>query len=158
MKINFKRLILSLILPQCAGLVGSFWTAPAIESWYSTLTKPSFSPPNYIFAPVWIILYLMMSLSIYLIWQKLDKQPKRIKPLMTLFWIHLIINGLWSIVFFGGQNIQSALIVIGVLWFMIAILIVRFWKISKNASFLLVPYFLWVSFASALNYALWILN
>ncbi|MFH0846393.1 MAG: TspO/MBR family protein [Patescibacteria group bacterium] len=158
MKINFKKLLLSLILPQCAGLVGSFWTAPAIDSWYATLIKPSFSPPNYLFAPVWIILYLMMGLSIYLIWQKLDKNPKKIKPLMVLFWIHLVINGLWSLVFFGGQSIQSALIVIAVLWFMIVVMVVRFWKISKIASLLLIPYLLWVFFASVLNYALWILN
>jgi len=74
---NFKRLFISLLLPQLTGLIGSFWTAPAITIWYATLIKPSFSPPNWIFAPVWITLYLMMGISIYLIWQKIDLKPKK---------------------------------------------------------------------------------
>lgn len=158
MKFSFKKLSISLILPQCAGLVGSFWTAPAINEWYSTLNKPFFSPPNEIFAPVWISLYLMMGISIYLIWQKIDFKPRKVKFAMILFWVHLILNGLWSIIFFGAQNTLAALIILIFLWLMILILILSFWKISKSASLLLIPYFLWVTFAGVLDYFLWALN
>ncbi len=155
---NFKRLFISLLLPQLTGLIGSFWTAPAITIWYATLIKPSFSPPNWIFAPVWITLYLMMGISIYLIWQKIDLKPKKTKSIMLIFWIHLILNGLWSMIFFGAHNIQLAFYNIILIWILILFLIIRFWKLSKPASLLLIPYFLWVSFASILNYSLLILN
>lgn len=155
---NIKKLFISLLLPQLTGLVGSFWTAPAITIWYATLIKPSFSPPNSIFAPVWITLYLMIGISLYLIWQKINLKPRKVKLALKIFWIHLILNGLWSIIFFGGHNILLGLYNIIALWLLILILIILFWKISKPASLLLVPYFLWVSFATILNYSLLILN
>ncbi len=155
---NFKRLSISLLLPLLTGLVGSFWTAPAITLWYATLIKPSFSPPNSIFAPVWIILYLMIGISLYLVWQKINLKPRKVKLALKIFWVHLILNGLWSIIFFGGHNILWGLYTIIALWLLILILIILFWKISKPASLLLVPYFLWISFATLLNYSLLILN
>ncbi|MBU1046803.1 tryptophan-rich sensory protein [Patescibacteria group bacterium] len=158
MKFDFKKLFISLLLPQLTGLVGSFWTAPAITLWYGTLNKPSFSPPNSIFAPVWITLYLMIGLSLYLVWQKIDLKPRKVKLALKIFWVHLILNGLWSIIFFGGNNILWGLYTIIALWLLILTLIIIFWKISKPASLLLVPYFLWVSFATILNYSLLILN
>ena len=100
---NYKRLIISLALPQLAGLVGSFFTAPVISTWYAELQKPSFSPPNWIFGPVWFLLYILIGISIYLIWQK-SAENKKTGAAMRLFWIHLFFNAIWSIIFFGLQN------------------------------------------------------
>ncbi|MFH1325934.1 MAG: TspO/MBR family protein [Candidatus Falkowbacteria bacterium] len=154
---NYKRLIISLILPQLAGLVGSLFTTPAIPTWYAGLAKPEFSPPNWIFGPVWFLLYILMGVSIYLIWQKIEKN-KKAKQAMLLFWIHLFFNAVWSIIFFGLQNPGLAFVNIIIIWLLIIILMIKFWKISKLAAYLLIPYLLWVSFASALNYFIWYLN
>ena len=154
---NYKRLIISLALPQLAGLVGSFFTSPAIPTWYASLERPSFSPPNWVFGPVWVTLYLLMGISIYLIWNKLESN-KKAKNFFWLFWIHLVFNATWSIAFFGLQNPGLALINIAVIWVLIVALVIGFWKIDKRASYLLLPYFLWVSFASVLNYFIWVLN
>ncbi|TRZ78178.1 tryptophan-rich sensory protein [bacterium] len=153
---KYKRLAISLAIPQLAGLAGSFFTAPAIQSWYVTLQKPSFSPPNWIFGPAWITLYLIMGVSIYLIWDKLDEQNAR--GVFRLFWIHLFFNATWSMIFFGLHNPMLAFINIAIIWIFIIVLIFKFWKINKWASYLLVPYFFWVSFASVLNYFIWYLN
>jgi len=153
---KYKRLAISLAIPQLAGLAGSFFTAPAIQSWYATLQKSSFSPPNWLFGPVWITLYLMMGVSIYLIWNKLDEQNAR--GVFWLFWIHLFFNATWSMIFFGLHNPMLAFINIAIIWIFIIVLIFKFWKINKWASYLLVPYFFWVSFASVLNYFIWYLN
>ncbi|MFC1748796.1 TspO/MBR family protein [Pseudomonadota bacterium] len=154
---NYKRLIPSLILPQLAGAFGSFFTISAIQSWYVTLEKPSFSPPNWLFGPVWITLYLLMGISVYLIWQKVDKDKEALSA-MILFWIHLVFNATWSLSFFGLQNPQLGFANIMIIWLLIIILMVKFWKINRWSTYLLIPYFLWVSFASILNYSLWALN
>ena len=148
---NYKRLIISLALPQLAGIIGSFFTISAIPVWYATLEKPSFSPPNWIFGPVWILLYILMGISIYLIWQK-DRSSTR------LFWIHLFFNAIWSIIFFGFQNPGLAFINIIIIWLLIVILMIKFWRINQWSTYLLIPYLLWVSFASILNYFIWYLN
>jgi len=153
---KYKRLAISLAIPQLAGLAGSFFTAPAIQNWYVNLQRPSFSPPNWLFGPVWITLYLMMGVSIYLIWNKLDEQNAR--GVFWLFWIHLFFNATWSMIFFGLHNPMLAFINIAIIWIFIIVLIFKFWKINKWASYLLVPYFFWVSFASVLNYFIWYLN
>ncbi len=154
---NYKRLIISLALPQLAGIIGSFFTVSAIPSWYATLQKPSFSPPNWIFGPAWVMLYILMGISVYLVWQKI-KENKTVKGSLWLFWIHLFFNATWSIIFFGLQNPGLALINIVIIWLLIIALIIKFWKISKWATYLLIPYLLWVSFASVLNYFIWYLN
>lgn len=148
---NYKKLIISLALPQIAGIIGSLFTSPAISTWYANLQRPSFSPPNWIFGPVWILLYFLMGLSVYLIWEKNQKAT-------WLFWIHLIFNATWSIIFFGLQNPGLAFINIIIIWILIIALIIKFYKINKLSSYLLVPYLLWVSFASILNYFIWYLN
>ena len=149
---NYKRLIVSLVFPQIAGIVGSVFTISAIPTWYATLQKPSFSPPNWIFGPVWILLYILMGISIYLIWQKEKKET------FWFFWIHLAFNALWSIIFFGLKEPGLAFINIIIILFMIIILMIKFYKINKWASYLLIPYFLWVSFASLLNFFIFYLN
>lgn len=160
---NYKKLIISLILPQLAGVIGSLFTVSAIPLWYATLHKPSFSPPNWIFGPTWILLYILMGISVYLIWKALetttDEDKKHYtKTSLWFFWIHLGFNALWSIVFFGLQNPALAFINIIIIWVMILILILRFWKINRWSAYLLIPYLLWVTFASALNFAIWFLN
>ena len=150
-------LITSLILPNLAGFIGAFFTTPAIPGWYAQLTKPSFNPPSWIFGPVWTTLYIMMGVSLYLIWSKGYKKQS-IKLAINLFFVHLALNSLWSIAFFGLKNLALALLVITVLWLMIVFLIKLFWEINKKASYLLFPYLAWVSFASLLNFSIWRLN
>lgn len=130
--------------------MGSFFTISAIPSWYATLSKPFFSPPNWIFGPVWTILYILMGVSLYLVWLK--------KKVPTVFWVQLILNAVWSIIFFGIKNPALALVDIAAFWIAIVLTIKTFYKINKVAGNLLIPYLLWVSFAAFLNYNIWILN
>lgn len=156
-KINWINLILAIGVCQLAGFIGSIATVSSISSWYLLLTKPFFSPPNWIFGPVWITLYTLMGINLYLVWQKgINKKP--VKYAVLLFVFHLLINSLWSIVFFGFKNIILALFVIILLWLLIIKIILVFSKIEKKAALLLVPYLIWVSFATILNASLWILN
>lgn len=154
---NFPRLIISLLAPLAAGFIGSFFTASSITSWYAGLEKPSFNPPNFIFGPVWTTLYILMGVSVYLVWQSQTKTSST-RNVRWLFWVHLVLNASWSLVFFGLENPLAALFVIIALWGMIVLLIIQFWRISKLASLLLVPYLCWVSFATVLNFAIWQLN
>lgn len=151
-KYSLKKIILSFILCQGAGILGAFFTTPAIPSWYATLNKPSFSPPNWLFGPAWLTLYTLMGISFAIIWQK------RNRPAIQLFLIHLFFNAIWSILFFELRNPLLGLVDIIILWGLIVLMIVRFYKISKASSFLLLPYLLWVSFATCLNFFIWRLN
>lgn len=150
-------LIVSIAIPQLVGFIGSIVTIPAISSWYKTLNKPIFNPPNSLFGPVWTILFLLMGISLYLIWTK-GLKSKKVKEGMNVFMIQLGLNLLWSIVFFGFHSPFLALIDIVVLWVLILITILKFSKISKPAAYLLIPYLLWVSFAAILNFSILILN
>ena len=152
-----KLLQLTASISVCllAGAVGSAFTIRSIPTWYAGLNKPFFSPPNWLFGPVWTILYLMMGVSLFLVFVK--EKEKFTKP-VKMFLLHLIINSLWSIVFFGMRSPGLAYFVIIILWLMIFYLIKVFDKIDERASILLYPYFAWVSFASFLNLAVWYLN
>lgn len=154
---NWKKLVIAIIICQLAGVIGSFFTAPAIGSWYVFLQKPSFSPPNWIFAPVWTTLYTLMGISLYLVWKK-GLEKREIKSAFVLFIIHLFLNSLWSILFFGVKNIQLAFFEIVILLVLVFYIITRFYRIDKKAAYLLIPYFLWISFATFLNYSLMLLN
>ncbi|MBI2019196.1 tryptophan-rich sensory protein [Candidatus Daviesbacteria bacterium] len=161
--VNIFKLVASIALCQSAGIIGSFFTVSSISNWYNLLNQPSFRPPNFLFGPVWITLYTLMGISFYLIWIKLgdkkySKKAKLIKLSLVIFLIHLFFNATWSIVFFGLHNIFLALINILVIWVFIVILISKFWSLDKRASVLLIPYLAWVSFATILNYSIWILN
>jgi translocator protein len=151
-KINWKHLIIAIIICQLAGIVGSLFTFEAIPTWYSTLAKPDFTPPSWVFGPAWISLYTLMGGAIYLIWQKKDAIAIR------LFSIQLALNALWSISFFGLKNPLLGLINIIILWIVLVATIIRFYKIDKNAAYLLIPYLLWSSFATILNLAIVLLN
>jgi benzodiazapine receptor len=150
---NWPKLIFSIFLCQLAGLIGSVFTTPAISSWYTYLNKPNFNPPNWLFAPVWVSLYTLMGISLYLVWQKKNNQAA-----IKIFLAQLILNSLWSIIFFGLRQPFWAFIEIIFLWSLILLTIFRFQKISKIASLLLIPYLLWVSFASFLNFYIFKLN
>jgi len=147
-------LIVSIIICQGAGFIGSIFTTPKIGSWFAGLIKPSFNPPNWIFAPVWTSLFLLMGIALFLVIQG--------KPLpkfaLIAFVVQLILNILWSYLFFGLQNPMIAFMEIIILWLAILTTIYLFWPINKTAAYLLIPYIAWVSFASVLNFSLWRLN
>ena len=147
---DFPKLLFSIGLCLGAGIVGLFFTFSAIPTWYATLAKPSFSPPNWVFGPVWTTLYILMGISLYLVWLK--------KKVPTVFWIQLILNTAWSIIFFGMKNPTLALVDIVVLWVSIFLTIKAFSKINKLSGKLLYPYLVWVSFASILNLMIVLLN
>ena len=156
-EIDWKKLILSIILCQFTGIIGSIATIPAIPSWYASLIKPPFNPPSWIFGPVWTILYTIMGISLYLIWQK-GINKKQVKEAVKFFYLQLIFNSFWSIIFFGLKNPFAAFVEIIILLILIAFVIIKFYKINKIAAFLLVPYLIWSSFATLLTYNIWILN
>jgi benzodiazapine receptor len=154
---NIIKLIISIVICQLAGFIGSFATRSSVATWFRTLEKPSFNPPPQVFAPVWITLYVLMGISFFLIWKK-GTGNADIKYAMTIFIVQLVLNSLWSLVFFGLHSISGGMIVIIILWFLILTTIFSFYKISQPAAYLLIPYILWVSFASILNFAIWKLN
>ncbi|MFC1728524.1 TspO/MBR family protein [Nanoarchaeota archaeon] len=147
------KLIISIILPFLASAIGSLFTASSVSTWYVELNKPVFNPPSWVFGPVWTILYLLMGISLYLVWTN-----RYNKPAFIIFGVQLFLNMLWSILFFGLQNPLFAFIEIILLWIAILTTIIYFYKINKVSAYLLVPYILWVSFAAILNFALFILN
>jgi len=157
MKLNFPRLLVSIFMCQLAGIIGSIATYPSIPGWYASLDKPWFTPPNWVFGPVWITLFTLMGVSLYMVWDKgLKKEETR--TAIKVFGAQLSLNALWSILFFGLRNPLLAFIEILPLWISIAISMLLFYRISRPAGILLVPYLAWVSLASMLNYYMWILN
>jgi len=147
----------SILVCQGAGVLGSVFTAPAIPTWYADLKKPSFNPPDWVFAPVWTTLFLLMGISLYLVWSK-ETPGKSKKAAVAAFAIQLSLNSLWSFLFFGLHAPLFGLLEIVVLWFFILLTLLLFYRLSRPAAFLLLPYLLWVSFATVLNYALFALN
>ena len=148
-------LIASVFVCLAAGFIGSFFTTPYIPTWYESLNFPSFRPPNWLFGPVWTMLFILMGVSLYLV---LEKDIKKVKPQLAIFGVQLALNVLWSFLFFASQSPFYAFIEIITLWFAILFTIISFYKVSKKASMILIPYIAWVSFASILNYYVWILN
>lgn len=146
-----------ILLCELVGITGVFFTTPAIPTWYATLVKPAFSPPNWLFGPVWTTLYALMGIAVYRIW-RLGTKRKGVREALTWFFVNLTLNAIWSPIFFGAQQIAAAFVVISAIWVTIIILIVRYHKLDTVSAYLLVPYLLWVSFATVLNYNLWLLN
>lgn len=153
---DILKLAASIILCQLAGFLGSLFTTPAIPTWYATLKKPSFTPPNWIFSPVWISLFVLMGISLFLVWRR--QGHPRFKTALTFFFVQLILNIFWSVAFFGLRSPLLGLIDIVFLWIAILLTIQNFLKVSKIAGVLLLPYLLWVSFAVLLNFFLRVLN
>lgn len=150
-------ILIALIIPQLAGAFGTLFTASAIPAWYATLVRPDIAPPNSVFGPVWTTLYLLMGLASYLVFRK-GIEKKEVRVALGVYALQLVLNVLWSMVFFGLKDIGLALIVIALLWVGIVATMILFARVSKIAMLLLVPYLLWVSFATYLNYAFWTLN
>lgn len=146
-----------ILLCLVAGGLGGLITNPAIDSWYALLNKPSFSPPNWLFAPVWSILYILMGIALFLVIDSAKKKFSDKKSALRAFAAQLILNFLWTFFFFGLQLTWLAFAEIVILWIMILYTIAKFYTISRIAAFLLVPYILWVTFAVVLNFAVaWI--
>lgn len=179
-KNNFIKLLVSIIICEFAGVAGSVFTMPAIKGWYSSLNKPPFNPPSWVFGPVWTTLFLLMGISLYFVWKKnfTPKEPLKFskakiwnkwsKKFLTgewqkanviiIFITQLFLNILWSLIFFGMQNPGAAFFELLMLWFAILYTIVNFYRVFKPAAYLLIPYILWVSLAGYLNFSIWLLN
>lgn len=155
MRLDLPKLIASITLPLVIGFLGSAFTVSAITTWYTTLNKPFFSPPNFVFAPVWTTLYVLMGVSLYLLWTSKQKGKDKV---IKLFFIQLALNLIWSIIFFGLHNPQVAFVEIIALWIFIFLTIRQSYSVSKISAYLLYPYIVWVSFALLLNLFIVILN
>jgi len=151
------KLICSVAVCILIGFLGSFATRGSVTTWYADLSRPSFTPPDWTFGVVWPILYVMMGISAFLIWN-MGFDKTEVKVALGIFGLQLILNGLWTPIFFGLHLIGLALVEIIMMWAAILLTIISFWKVSKPAAFLLLPYILWVSFAIVLNASLYILN
>lgn len=177
---NAIKFIVSILICELAGFIGSIYTIPAINSWYSGLVKASFNPPNWIFGPVWTILFFLMGISLFLVWR--ENWAIKVKPseagqktwnpissklwygswreenVLIIFILQLALNVAWSVIFFGLKMPGLAFFELIALWFAIEYMIVNFYRVSKTAGLLQLPYILWVSFAGILNFFIWILN
>ncbi len=156
-KENVLKIIISITVPLLVGFVGSYFTSPAITGWYADLNKPEFNPPNWIFAPVWTVLYVFMGVAFFLVW-KIKEELRKNTLAVIFFGVQLFLNSTWSIVFFAMQSPGVALINIVLLWFALLATVVLFYKVDKRTVYFLVPYLLWVTFATYLNYQIFILN
>lgn len=154
---SFWKFIIAILICEGVGLLSAFLSQVANNSWFSSLIKPSWNPPTYLFGPVWTLLYLLMGIALWIIWKSDTQQPKRNIATST-FIIQLFLNFWWSILFFRFHSPLLALLDIIALLIAIVIMINHFAKISKLAAWLLIPYLLWVSFATVLNLTIWLLN
>ncbi|OCB75586.1 sensory protein TspO [Flavobacterium piscis] len=159
MKLNkITKIFVALIICLMVGYSASIVTRPSVETWYPTIIKPSFNPPNWIFMPVWTLLYILMAVAAGLVWDKIKEQNQEVKVALGFFLIQLTLNAIWSYIFFGLKNPMLALIEIALLWLMIYETYLKFTKINKTAGYLLIPYMAWVAFAGILNASIWWLN
>ena len=150
-KFNPLKLLLCILVTEGTGILGSIFTARSVKSWYITdIIKSPLNPPSWVFAPVWTLLFLLMGIALYLVWRK--------KNNLFWFWVQLILNLFWSVLFFGLRSPTLAFYEILVLWVAILMTIIKFRQYNKTASILLWPYLVWVSFASYLTYSVMILN
>jgi len=149
-------LILWVAVSFCAGLIGSRFTGPAVAAWYGEINKPSWTPPSFVFGPVWSALYLMMGIAGWLVWRKAGFAGA--SGAILLFGLQLVLNAAWSWLFFGLRRFDLGFIEITMLWAVILATATAFWRHDARAGMLLLPYLAWVSYASALNSAIWRLN
>ncbi|MCX6718464.1 MAG: tryptophan-rich sensory protein [Candidatus Staskawiczbacteria bacterium] len=177
---NLYKFLVSIIICELAGAVGAGFTTPEINNWYQSLNKPGFNPPNWIFGPVWTVIFVLMGISLYLVWSERFLVNNKInfkgrKPwnklsqkflsgkwqkanIIIIFAVQLVLNILWSVIFFGMHSPGVAFFELLMLWVAIIYTIINFYRVSKTAAYLLLPYILWVSFAGILNYFIWIAN
>ncbi len=149
-------LFVSILICFAAAGIGSLATTPQVPGWYASLAKPTWTPPGWIFGPVWTLLYLMMAVAAWLVWRQAGFAGAKLP--LTLFAIQLALNSVWSVLFFGLQNPGAAAVEIVLLWAVILATLVTFWRRSRVAGGLLAPYLAWVSYAAVLNVAIWRMN
>ncbi len=151
------KLVLSILIPLITGSLAGFFTSTGVKGWYAVANKPSFNPPNWIFAPVWTALYILMGIALFLIWRSAAEKSIK-QTALLLFAIQLLLNFFWSLIFFSLRQTGWAFLEIIAMWIAILLTMIWFNKISATATWLMVPYILWVSFAAVLNYSIWKLN
>lgn len=151
-------LAMAILAVEIVGASGAIFTAQGLTEWYGSLQQPSIAPPNWVFAPVWTILFALIGVSLWLVWRRLSTRPRESRIGIGVFVIHFVFNLGWSAVFFGLREIGWGLLVIGMLWLLIVATMWAFDRVDRRAALLLVPYLLWVSFAAFLNYRFWVLN
>lgn len=151
------KIIIGVVICLAIGFLGSIATQGGVNSWYPTIEKPSFNPPNWVFAPVWTTLFILMGIAAGLVWDRMNLRPEA-KPALQLFGIQLVLNSLWSFLFFYFQMPGVAFIELIILWVFIFLTMRAFFSLSKPAGWLMLPYFLWVTFAGVLNGSIWYLN
>ncbi len=155
------KIIIMIIVAELAGIIGSIFTAPAIGAWYAVLNKPSWTPPNWLFAPVWIMLYALVGIAAALVWNSKAKDRKKIRmkhDAMKIYFGQIGLNVLWSLLFFGLHSLLFSFIEIMVLWAFVAVTIFMFHRVSRRAALLLAPYIAWITIAAALNLSVLLLN
>ena len=155
---KITRIAIAVIVCLTVGYSSSTVTKSGVETWYPTIIKPVFNPPNWVFMPVWTLLFVLMGIAAGLIWDKIKEQNAEVKKALGFFLIQLALNAIWSYLFFGLKNPMLALIEIALLWLMIYETYLKFIKINKTAGYLLIPYMAWVGFAAILNASIWWLN
>jgi tryptophan-rich sensory protein len=153
---NLGKLIISIIGCELVGIIGTIFTVQAIPTWYTSLNKPSFSPPNWLFGPVWTLLYFLMGISFFLIW-RMNPKPQ-VTRAKKIFFVQLALNFIWTPIFFGLRSPLLGLITILLMLFFILLTLKNFYSLSKPAFYLLIPYLVWVSFATILNAAIVSIN
>jgi benzodiazapine receptor len=159
MKLNkITKIAIAVIICLAVGYSSSTFTKEGVETWYPTILKPNFNPPNWVFMPVWTLLFILIGVAAGIVWDKINEQNEEVKKALGFFLIQLILNAVWSYLFFGLKNPTLALIEIALLWLMIYETYLKFDKINKIAGYLLIPYMAWVSFAGILNASIWWLN
>jgi benzodiazapine receptor len=152
---NYFSPLINIILPHTAGFIGSYFTIPSIKTWYVNINKPSFNPPDWIFSPVWLSLYTIIGISFYLFHKKNKFKSKKV---YYIYGFHLLLNALWSIIFFGMHEILSALIDLILIIITLIILMRYFFSLNRISAYMLVPYLIWICFAAILNYNILLLN
>ncbi len=155
-KSDIIKLVISILIPLALGAIAGRFTAQAVPEWFASLNRPSFSPPNWIFGPVWTILYILLGISLFLIWKQIPSKVRN--KALWIFSVQMFLNFIWSFLFFYFNQIGLALIVIIGLWLSITVMLVSFYKIKPLAAYLNVPYLLWITFASVLNAGYYFLN
>ncbi len=155
---KYLRIIYCVAICLVVGYLSSITTQSSINTWYPTLIKPSFNPPNWLFAPVWTLLFIMMGIAAGMIWNQLENQRELVKKALLFFTVQLLLNALWSYLFFGLNNVLLALIEVILLWLVIYETFHIFRKIDKKAAYLFIPYLIWVAFAAILNGSIYYLN
>lgn len=152
-----KKILIAVLVTVAVGFAGTFVTTPAIAGWYTTIVKPSFNPPNWLFGPVWTILYILMGVAAGIVWNR-GTERLDVRRALAAYGVQLGLNVAWSFIFFGMHNPAAAFAEIVALWLAIVITMVMFKRVAQPAAWLLAPYLGWVSFAAVLNYSIWMLN